>query len=126
MSGDVFDALRSADADRQEWVRASRVFEFLVSHLHDAATREWVERSWEQAARIPLAPPTQAWKLIESVKDELYLQAPLSPDEARRADLALSDVMESLREWQRREALRREREGLRIEQLLNDNQPQEG
>jgi hypothetical protein len=98
---DAFDALREADANRIEWIKAARVFTRFLDRITDKTTVAWLERVWEQEASNPLVPASAGWKLVAEARDEIVLEAPLSWDEAVAADLSLSDVMREAEAWRR-------------------------
>jgi hypothetical protein len=111
---DAFDALRVADAERQEWIKAARVFTRLLDRVVDPNTVRNLERWWDEASTMPLAPASKAWELVDEACDAVGEDMPLTFEEvARHGDLTIGDVLDETRRWQ--EARRRRDEEVEIE-----------
>lgn len=107
---DTFDALREQDKNRQEWVKAARVFARLLDRVNDQTTIAWLSRDWDEAVEKPLAPASLAWKIVDDTREQLAQEAPLSLSEvaASMGELTTDDYLREMRAWQGARARREE------------------
>lgn len=97
---DAFDALRDADAARQEWIKAARIFTRLTDRVVDPNSVKELERIWAEAAAKPLAPPSEAWLIVEWARDSVCEDLPLTWEEMRQHDdLTPADVRDEQIKW---------------------------
>lgn len=120
---DAFDALRNADAERQEWIKAARVFTRLVDRVVDMNSVRGLERSWAEEASKSLAPASKAWEMVTWARDAVLEDMPITFEEAARwDDLTAEDVITETRKWQ---DLRRARDEIverEVEEVMNAEQ----
>lgn len=99
---DAFDALREADENRQEWIKAARLFTRLLDRVVDKASVAGLERMWQDEAANPLAPASRAWLLVTWARDAVCEDLPLTFAEAAdNDDLTTEDVLRETRKWQK-------------------------
>lgn len=84
---DVFDALREADANRKEWVRAAMVFQRFLDRVIDENAVRHLERLWKDLNEKPLAPASEAWDLVIYARDCVIEVYPITAAEAVAAGL---------------------------------------
>jgi len=117
---DAFDALRDADAQRQEWIRAARVFTRLLDRVVDPAGVLWLERLWAEESAKPLAPASKAWELVEWAKDAVSEDMPLTFEEMRQHnDLTVGDVIDETRKWMDARTRRNDEVEREVERLFS-------
>lgn len=117
---DAFDALRDADAARQEWIRAARAFTRLLDRVVDPAGVRWLERVWAEEAAKPLAPASKAWELVALARDTVCEDMPLTFEEMRQHDdLTVGDVIDETKKWQEARRRRDEEVEREVERFIN-------